>query len=91
MALDFIKQTIGRYNMFSMLEGKEDTQVWLLDATDRCDRCGAQAYVKVIGNTGELLFCAHHYNAAMDNAIGYDAMMKFMISIVDERQRLQEN
>lgn len=91
MVLDFIKLTIERYNMFSMLEGKEDTQVWLLDATDRCDRCGAQAYVKVIGKTGELLFCGHHYNAAIDNAIGYDAMMKFMISIVDERQRLQEN
>lgn len=63
---------------------------WLLDATDRCDRCGAQAYLKVIGNTGELLFCAHHYNKVMDNAIGYDSMMKFAISIIDERERLEE-
>lgn len=33
----------------------------LLTALDRCDRCGAQAYVRVIlANGGELLFCAHH-------------------------------
>ena len=32
-----------------------------LDALDRCDRCGAQAYVRVtLGGGGELLFCAHH-------------------------------
>ena len=33
----------------------------LLTAADRCDRCGAQAYVRARLNTGgELLFCAHH-------------------------------
>ncbi|MGQ0467923.1 MAG: DUF7455 domain-containing protein [Sporichthyaceae bacterium] len=31
-----------------------------LTAEDRCDRCGAQAYVRVVLGTGELLFCAHH-------------------------------
>lgn len=32
-----------------------------LTAADRCDRCGAQAYVRVMLATGgELLFCAHH-------------------------------
>jgi hypothetical protein len=32
-----------------------------LSAIDRCDRCGAQAYVRVELNGGtELLFCAHH-------------------------------
>lgn len=63
---------------------------WVLKATDRCDRCSAQAYVKVTGTTGELLFCGHHYNNVMDNAIGYDAMMKFMTSIIDERERLTQ-
>jgi hypothetical protein len=30
-------------------------------AADRCDRCGAQAYVRVrLTSGGELLFCAHH-------------------------------
>jgi len=29
---------------------------------DRCDRCGAQAYVRVVlaSSGGELLFCGHH-------------------------------
>lgn len=34
-----------------------------LTATDRCDRCGAQARVRVELATGELLFCAHHAKA----------------------------
>ncbi len=32
-----------------------------LSAADRCDRCGAQAYVRArLATGGELLFCAHH-------------------------------
>ncbi|HET8604978.1 MAG TPA: hypothetical protein VFM09_13700 [Marmoricola sp.] len=32
-----------------------------LTAVDRCDRCGAQAYLRVqLQSGGELLFCAHH-------------------------------
>jgi len=32
-----------------------------LTAADRCDRCGAQAYLRVeLQAGGELLFCAHH-------------------------------
>ncbi|WP_042363691.1 DUF7455 domain-containing protein [Streptacidiphilus neutrinimicus] len=32
-----------------------------LTAADRCDRCGAQAYLRVVlVSGGELLFCAHH-------------------------------
>ena len=32
-----------------------------LNALDRCDRCGAQAYVRAVLVTGgELMFCAHH-------------------------------
>jgi hypothetical protein len=32
-----------------------------LVAADRCDRCGAQAHVRVmLASGGELLFCAHH-------------------------------
>lgn len=33
-----------------------------LSVADRCDACGAQAYVRVTLSTGELLFCAHHAN-----------------------------
>jgi hypothetical protein len=31
-----------------------------LTAADRCDSCGAQAYIRVSIGTSELLFCAHH-------------------------------
>ena len=32
-----------------------------LNVADRCDRCGAQAYVRaVMANGFELLFCGHH-------------------------------
>ncbi|HEY4267064.1 MAG TPA: hypothetical protein VGM94_02620 [Galbitalea sp.] len=31
-----------------------------LTALDRCDSCGAQAYVRATMSTGDLLFCAHH-------------------------------
>lgn len=31
-----------------------------LTAHDRCDSCGAQAYIRVTLEHGELLFCAHH-------------------------------
>ena len=32
-----------------------------LTTADRCDRCGAQAYLRVeLQSGGELLFCAHH-------------------------------
>lgn len=35
-----------------------------LTAQDRCDRCGAQAYVRATLPAGtELLFCGHHGNA----------------------------
>ncbi|MBA3021186.1 hypothetical protein [Propionicimonas sp.] len=34
-----------------------------LTSADRCDRCGAQAYLRVILTSGgELLFCGHHAN-----------------------------
>lgn len=31
-----------------------------LTATDRCDSCGAQAYIAAEVSGSELLFCAHH-------------------------------
>lgn len=31
-----------------------------LSSADRCDSCGAQAYIAAEVNGSELLFCAHH-------------------------------
>jgi hypothetical protein len=39
----------------------------VLTGADRCDRCGAQAYVRaVLTSGGELLFCGHHARAVED-------------------------
>jgi hypothetical protein len=54
-----------------------------LTALDLCDRCGAQAYVRVLlPNSGELLFCAHH---GREHA---KALAKVAVDIQDETGRL---
>jgi hypothetical protein len=54
-----------------------------LTATDRCDRCGARAYVLVLlPNALELLFCAHH------NRQYASALTKIAVEIRDETDRL---
>jgi len=54
-----------------------------LNATDRCDRCGAQAYVRVELSSGlELLFCAHHAREHEDK------LREIAVSIHDETGRL---
>ena len=85
-----IERADGQYNMNSTIKNKTD---WQLSVSDRCDsgNCGAQAYVQVTGVTGDLFFCAHHYNKIVDNAVGYDKMMKFAYQVVDEREKLTEN
>jgi hypothetical protein len=37
-----------------------------LTHADRCDRCGAQARVRVVLGSGDLMFCAHHAKAYED-------------------------
>ena len=34
----------------------------LFNASERCDRCNAQAHMRAVLNTGTLLFCGHHGN-----------------------------
>lgn len=78
-----------------MIAIKEAGQADRLELTvmDRCDsgNCGAQAYVAAVGVSGELLFCSHHYNMIVDNAVGYANLEKFAYQIIDERDRLIEN
>lgn len=53
----------------------DDAAPGALTAADRCDRCGAQARVRVELASGELLFCAHHakeYEPTLrDRALGW--------------------
>jgi hypothetical protein len=74
--------------MFSMIKDKAEEKEWTLTPLDRCDRCNAEALVKVTGITGDLFFCGHHYNKVMAIPDGYNSMMSFMISVVDEREKL---
>ena len=54
-----------------------------LTALDLCDRCGAQAYVRVVlPGAGELLFCAHHSRQHAD------ALARVAVEIQDETARL---
>jgi hypothetical protein len=55
-----------------------------LTAADRCDRCGAQAYVRVVLMSGDLLFCAHH---ARRHATAFEGVA---VHVQDETERLQE-
>ena len=34
-----------------------------LTAADRCDVCGAQAFIRVVLANGDLVFCGHHGQA----------------------------
>jgi hypothetical protein len=77
--------------MNTMIDIPVVEQEWILSAKDRCDSCEAQALVQVSGLNGDLLFCGHHYNKIMNDEAGYQKMMSFMISIIDERDKLIEN
>ena len=57
-----------------------------LSAVDRCDRCGAQAYLRVeLAGGGELLFCAHH---GREHA---DRLREVATSVHDETGKLVES
>lgn len=56
-----------------------------LTRQDRCDRCGAQAYVRATlhqAGDAELLFCGHHFRAHESKLVATGA------SILDERHRI---
>ena len=80
-----------RYTMNTMITEEVVEKEWVLKATDRCDSCAAEALVKVTGLNGDLMFCGHHYNKIMDNPESYAKMMAFMLTIIDERDKLIEN
>ena len=56
-----------------------------LTAADRCDRCGAQAYVRArLTSGGELLFCGHHGREHLPK------LQHLATQIEDETNRLLE-
>jgi len=69
-------------------ETTEKPRQYTLNANHRCDRDGAQAYVRVTLRSGlDLLFCRHHW-------IKYEPAMRkqdIVDSVVDESERLVYN
>lgn len=60
-----------------------ETMEHTLTAADRCDRCGAQAYLRVtLTSGGELFFCAHHARAHSDR------LQQVALKITDETAKL---
>jgi hypothetical protein len=56
-----------------------------LTANDRCDRCGAQAYLRVeLAEGAELLFCAHH---AREHG---DKLRQVAVVVHDETDKLAD-
>jgi hypothetical protein len=56
-----------------------------LTAADRCDRCGAQAFVRArLHAGGELLFCLHHSRKHLP-------ALRDLAEIDDESDRLTES
>lgn len=49
---------------------------------DRCDRCGAQAFVRAVFSNGDLLFCGHHWRAYEPSAAVQ------AVTVFDERERI---
>jgi len=57
---------------------------FVLNASDRCDACGSQAFVLAKGISGELLFCRHHYLKSQDQ------IKAWAYEILDESEKINE-
>lgn len=44
-----------------MISVAEELSKKILTAVDRCDQCRSQAYYLVVLDSGELMFCRHHF------------------------------
>lgn len=63
-------------------EVEEKTNVLLV--TDRCDACGAQAYVGLRFGESELLLCGHHFKKSEEK------IRSVATSVLDERWKLSD-
>lgn len=61
---------------------EETTEFPALTAADRCDICGAQAFIRVVLENGDLVFCGHHGTANKDK------LKPIAISWQDETDKL---
>lgn len=68
--------------METVMDAEEKTDV--INVSDRCDRCGGQAFFWVNGVSGDLFFCRHHF-------LKYeDAIRAYAFEVIDETYKLNE-
>lgn len=64
---------------------RDMTTTRALLAIDRCDRCGGQAYLRVVLKSGsELLFCAHHGKE-------HESKLREVADFIDDQRYRLEN
>ena len=69
-------------------ETPDKPRQYTLNANHRCDRDGAQAYVRVVLKSGlDLLFCRHHYLKFEPTLVIQDIVAE----VLDETDRLVYN
>lgn len=56
----------------------------VINVSDRCDRCGSQAFYWVNGVSGDLYFCRHHFMKHED------AIRNYAFEVIDETHKLNE-
>ena len=83
MSGSWIKRQVQRPEHEAALPGSAPARSTAMNAMHRCDRCGVQAYVRVLlRSRQELLFCGHHYRQHAP------ALAKVAAEIQDQTQRL---
>lgn len=83
---DEIHRAIEEYTLDEIAKAIVDVGLpEILDATDRCDRCGSQAYVAVCkpGAGAALKFCGHHFARFEEKLLKQDFMV-----LTDERSKI---
>jgi hypothetical protein len=67
----------------AMMEAKELKNTDTLNNSDRCDRCGGQAFFWINGVSGDLFFCRHHF-------LKYEESIRaYAFEITDESHKLE--
>ena len=69
-------------------KAESSVEVRKLTGHDKCDQCVSQAYVLVVGLTGELAFCGHHFSKIEKNEVAYEKLKSFAYVVQDEREEI---
>ena len=62
-----------------------------LSLADRCDRCGAQAFVRASKNGLYLLFCGHHGHENLDALVMKDFVIHDFTTTINKKPSVSAN